>query len=50
MKQLRVAGSQVKGVQSMVSLPWQLPMPSQVLGLLRVGPVQEAGTHTVPPT
>jgi hypothetical protein len=38
MKQLRVTRSQVKGTQSVLGgLPaWQVPVPSQVLGLLRV--------------
>jgi hypothetical protein len=49
-EQLWVTGSQVRGVQLVVAglASWQVPVPSHVLGLLRVEPVQDACTHTVP--
>jgi hypothetical protein len=48
MKQLRVTGSQVKGAQSVVPFSRQVPLPSQVLGLVRIWPAQVAASQTVP--
>ena len=48
MKQALLTGSQVKGVQSVVPFPWQVPFPSQVFGLFRMAPAQLGASHIVP--